>query len=62
MQNITERKSIDTSQRIFEAARILAMGIIRARRRKAAHIKKSLDFPSISSINLSIPSVHGGQI
>ncbi|MCE5314047.1 MAG: hypothetical protein ABFD49_07230 [Armatimonadota bacterium] len=65
MKTITERKSVTTSQRILEAAGILAVGVLRARRRKTdtrSSPEKTLDFSPISSINLNIPSVHGGQI
>lgn len=63
MQHITSYQSITTSQRIFEAAGILAVGILRAKRRLAEDTgpfsENRLDSSANSSVHSTNPSARG---
>lgn len=66
MQSITSHRPIATSQRIFEAAGILATGILRAKRRQMEDTgpfsEKRLDSSANSSVHSTNPSARGEKL
>ena len=66
MQSVTSHRPITTSQRIFEAAGILATGILRARRRQTEDTgpfsEKRLDSSAHSSVHSMKPSARGEKL